>query len=200
MDADWSVECGADGPLVVIPWRNATGTLAYIDLRRFPGAICEIPEAVQWPTLAEALLRWNQTESPIFTAKCDVWAYPAGLFDAEDLPGFAFAQGCYIDLVPNAPEIFASFPAAEAQLRRWTGAAHALAGTDARCEWTLRRALLAEADNLPVPPPGGTYKEGFATTLYVWGYGPSPETAATAWGRALEGLIGPVLDCFGPSI
>jgi hypothetical protein len=200
MDADWSVECGADGPLVVIPWRNAGGDLTYIDLRRFPGAIRAIPEAVQWPTLAEALLRWNQTGSPIFTAKCDVWTYPAGLFDAEDLPGFAFAQGCYIDLVPNAPEIFASFPAAEAQLRRWTSAARSVAGAEARCEWTLRRALLAETDNLPVPSSDDAYQNGFATSLYVWGYGPSPETAATAWARALEALIVPVLACFGPSI
>ena len=194
MDADWSVECAADDPLVVVPWKNAAGTITYIDLRAFPDALTEIPEARESPALAAALHRWNQSDSPIFTAKCDLWAYPADLFDAEDLPGFAFAHGGYIDLIQRAPHLFASFPLAEAQLRRWTEVARSLATPNARCEWTLRRAWIAPPEHAPDLPSSETlYSKGFATTLYVWGYGASPQAAAAAWASALDCLVDPVL-------
>ncbi|HEX4020168.1 MAG TPA: hypothetical protein VHX63_03405 [Acidobacteriaceae bacterium] len=192
MDADWSVECGADDPLVVIPWKNVTGTVTYIDLRArsdIEDALKEIPEVVLYPTLAIALRLWNQASSPVYTAKCDVWMYPANLFDAEDLPDFAFAQGCYVDLIQTESDIFASFPAAEMQLRQWTEAARSIAIPDARCEWTLRRALIFPLGEVPGDEP----LKGFATTLYVWGYGASTQAAAASWAKALEHLIAPVL-------
>ncbi len=194
MDADWSVECAADDPLVVVPWKNVTETITFIDLRAFPDALTEIPETQQSPALAAALRQWNQPDSPIFTAKCDLWAYPADLFDADDLPGFAFAHGGYIDLIQHAPDLFASFSAAEAQLRQWTEAARCLPTPNARCEWTLRRAWIAVPEHAPgLSSLETTYDKGFATTLYVWGYGASPQAAATTWASALDCLVDPVL-------
>ena len=197
MDADWSVECAADDPLVVIPWKNASGTLTYIDLHACPDriedALKKIPEAVLYPTLATALRLWNHASSPVFTAKCDVWMYPANLFDAEDLPGFASARGCYVDLIQTEPNTFTSFSAAEAQLRRWTEVARSIAIPDARCEWTLRRALIFPLGETPGEPSGDEPLKGFATTLYVWGYGASTQEAAASWAKALEHLIAPVL-------
>lgn len=194
MDADWSVECGAEDPLVVVPWANAAGAIAYIDLRSTPDSLLEIPEAAQYPAIATALQRWNQPDSPIFTAKCDVWEYPETLFDAEDFPGFAFARGSYIDLIPNASEVFSSFTIAEAQLRRWTEAARTLIVPNARCEWTLRRAWIAMPQKTSgVPNVETSYNKGFSTTLYLWGYGATAQEAATAWIQALECLLDPVL-------
>ena len=193
MDADWSVACGADDPLVVIPWRNISGTVTYIDLRAFPAGIKDIPEAVQYPTLAVALQRWNQSDSPVFTAKCDVWVYPADLFDVEDLPGFAFAQGSYIDIIQRRSSLFDDFSAAEEQLRRWTQTARSFDLPDGRCEWSLRRAWIASAEEVPATSTDTHYHKGFATTLYVWGYGSSPQAASSAWTQALESFIEPVL-------
>ena len=189
MDADWSVQCAADDPIVVIPWRNVTGTVTYIDLRAFPKAIMQIPEAARYPAIATALRRWNQPDSPLYTAKCDVWMYPADLFDAEDLPGFAFAQGSYVDLLLRDPNLFADFPAAEAQLRRWTQTVRNIDLQNARCEWTLRRALIFPPGKHPGYPADVAPVQGFATSLYVWGYGATPESTATAWAAALESLI-----------
>ncbi len=201
MEADWSVACGAVDPLVVVPWGGevrdaATGKpIQYIDLRSTPDAILEIPEAVEYPDLAAALRRWNQPDTPLFTAKCDVWNYPAKLFDAEDLPGFACAHASYIDLLPIDPQIFSSFPACERQLRAWTEIARSIPLSASRCEWTLRPARIFSAASAPSVAAGGTSSplDGFATSLYVWGYGPSPQAAASTWATALEMLIEPVL-------
>lgn len=186
MQADWSVECGADDPVVVVPWATEDGSLRYIDLRLAPASIEQISEARQCPSLAAALRRWNTVTSPVFTAKCDVWSYPAELFDAEDLAGFAFAQGSYIDLISTENAVFRNFAASEKQLRDWTASAQSIPLRECRCEWTLRAALLFP------PAANSTPQNGFATTLYVWGYGASPQAAASGWANAIEMLIEPV--------
>ena len=211
MEADWSVECGPGDPTVVLPWVNASGSLSYLDLRGNPESIKNISEAAQFPALAFALERWNHLDSPVFTAKCDVWTYPADLFDAEDLPGFAFAQGSYVDLVSVAERSFADFPLCEAQLRRWTDLARTIPLPGARCEWTLRAAQIF--NSLPLPAnslPANSLpadnrlakplpRTGFATTLYVWGYGATAPAAATAWSTALRALVEPVLGAANPA-
>jgi hypothetical protein len=189
MLSDWSVECGADDPVVVLPWQSEDGSLRYFDLRRAPEAIEQISEARQFPTLASTLRRWNHPDAPIFTAKCDVWSYPADLFDAGDLPGYAFAQGSYIDLIPSNPEMFRSFAACENQLRIWTAIAQAIPLQECRCEWTLRSALIFPS---LVVGQGVSGQTGFATTLYAWGYGSSPQAAASAWSQAITALSDPV--------
>ena len=184
MLSDWSVACGADDPAVVIPWTGADGSIRYVDLRESPARADEIPEAEQYACIDRALRHWNQAGSPIFTAKCDVWAYAADLYDAEDLPDFAHAQGCYIDLLSTDSEKFSNFSASEKMLRAWNEAAQSIDATAARCEWTLRPARLLS---------GERYVDGFATTLYVWGYGESPQAAAAAWSAALLALVEPAL-------
>ena len=193
MQADWSVECGPDDPVVVLPWQSEDGSLRYVDLRLAPSGVEEILEAKQYPPLAAALRRWNAAGSPVFTAKCDVWSYPADLFDAEDFPGFEFAQGSYIDLVRTDMDIYRNFVACEQQLRVWTSTARAIALEQCRCEWTLRSALIFPPEAAVAPVPPSAAMAGFATTLYVWGYGSSPEEAGSAWANALEALIEPLL-------
>ena len=183
MEADWSVACGADDPTVVIPWSSEQESVRYIDLRAAPDNIDQIQEAARYPALAAALRSWNQPGSPVFTAKCDVWSYAADLFDAEELPGFQHAHASYIDLVAADLAVFSNFAACEQRLRSWTNHARSIELPPARCEWTLRRASFLSAGEIA----------GFATTLYVWGYGASPSAAADAWSAALVALIEPVL-------
>jgi hypothetical protein len=196
MEADWSVACGADDPVVVVPWGGevrdpSTGEpIQFIDLRSTLDAILEIPDAVEYPDLAVILRSWNRPDAAVFTAKCDVWNYPEKFFDAEDLPGFAFAHGSYIDLFPTNPAIFCSFTASERRLRCWTEAARSILLPASRCEWTLRPAQVLPPVNaifaqIGAPPP---FSGGFATSLYVWGYGQSPHEAALAWSSALLAL------------
>lgn len=198
MHADWTVACGADDPEVVVPWAGKDESLRYVDLRVALNSIHEIPEAAKYPCVAAALLRWNQPGTLLFTAKCDVWSYPAKLFDGEDLPGFACARGSYIDLLPVDIETFSSFAACERQLRSWTAIARSIALPASRCEWTLRPARILATNAAPAVEGKLSSQNGFATTLYIWGYGDTPESAEVAWAAALEALIEPVL-AFTPS-
>ena len=197
MDSDWIVACAADDPEVVIPWRGKNPALRFVDLRQSPGAIQEIPEAAEYPCVAAALQRWNQQGTALLTAKCDVWSYPAKLFDAEDLPGFAYARGSYIDLLPLDAATFASFEACERQLRAWTEISRSINLPACRSEWTLRPARIFSAGG-KLGPAQTSPRNGFATTLYTWGYGDSPEAAAIAWDSGLRALIEPV-STFSPS-
>ena len=191
MQSDWTVACAADDPEVVIPWAGKDPSLRFVDLRQSPDAIREIHEAAEYPCVAAALRRWNQPDTSLFTAKCDVWNYPAKLFDAEDLPEFDFARGSYIDILSADPATLPSFEACERQLRVWTEISRSIELPACRCEWTLRPARIFPA--LPLPAPAvNSSRNGFATTLYTWGYGDSPELAAVAWAAALQALIEPV--------
>ncbi len=190
MQSDWTVACTAEDPEVVVPWAGKDPSLRYVDVRSTPDSIQEIPEAVEYPCVAAALRRWNQPDIALFTAKCDVWSYPAKLFDAEDLPEFAHARGSYIDLIPLDAAMFGSFEACERQLRCWTETSRAIDLPACRTEWTLRPARIFPS--LAALTGNDSSREGFATTLYVWGYGNSPEAAAMAWDAALRGLIEPV--------
>lgn len=195
MHADWTVACAADDPWVVVPWSSKDETICYIDLRAAPERLEEIPEAAQYPCIAKALRRWNQPDTSLFTAKCDVWNYPAKFFDAEDLPDFDYAHGSYIDLLPIDAEMFSSFAACERQLRMWTEIARSIDLPASRCEWTLRPSRIMPSHLQPsvVAAKKSLPRDGFATSLYVWGYGSSPQSAASAWVAAVESLIEPVL-------
>ena len=153
MDSDWTVACAADDPEVVIPWSGKDSSLRFVDLRHSPEALLEIPEAADYPCIAAALDRWNQPDTKLFTAKCDVWSYPAKLFDAEDLAEFAFARGSYIDLLSSNTAMFSSFERGERQLRAWTEMSRSIDAPAARTEWTLRpaRIFLPSAEHVPAP-------------------------------------------------
>lgn len=191
MDSDWTVACAADDAEVVIPWAGKDPSLRYVDLRSAPHSIQEIPEAAEYPCVAAALQRWNQPDTSLFTAKCDVWSYPAKLFDAEDLPEFAFARGSYIDLLSADAAAFTSFETCERQLRALTEIARSIQLPACRSEWTLRPARIFSS--VPtLASAANSSRNGFATTLYTWGYGDSPQSAGIAWAAALQALIEPV--------
>ena len=86
MHSDWTVACGADDPWVVVPWAGKDRTMRYVDLRAAPDALMEIPEAAKFPSWLRRFSAGTSPSRSLFTAKCDVWSYPADLFDGEDLP------------------------------------------------------------------------------------------------------------------
>ena len=83
MLSEWSVECSADDPVLVVPWSDpsdSTGNRRFIDLRENPYDLDHLPEAEHYPPLMHALRALNAARSPVFTAKCDAWP-----LDAEEL-------------------------------------------------------------------------------------------------------------------
>jgi len=73
MDAEFSIELGREDPVLDFPWKDPTGKLAYVDLKRCPELLARIEEAERLPELGEFLRTVNSTRSMVETAKCDAW-------------------------------------------------------------------------------------------------------------------------------
>ena len=186
MFAEWSAECGADDPVLVVPWSAPPGMGSFVDLRENPYDLDHLPEAEQHPPLMHALRALNAARSPVFSAKCDAWALDQEeleplRFDLEATPvetphGFA----SYIDLVWRERGIFVSFHQQEQRLTKLARLAETLDHPYAALECVLRSALI----DLAGP------QEGFAFSLYVKALGTDPAHAYEHWARALEAMVG----------
>jgi hypothetical protein len=189
MLAEWSVECAAEDPVLVVPWMDPDGKTGFVDLRATPRDFDAVAEAEQHPPLMQALRALNATRSPFFTAKCDTWpmegdelehlqlnldARPA---DASTAPSFGFAS--YIDMVWRERSLFHSFHRQEQMLRRLTRLAAPLDRPAAMLDCVLRPALL----DLEGP------REGYAVSLYVKALGHSPQAAWREWAGALAAVV-----------
>ncbi len=192
MLADWSIECGADDPVLVVPWSAAPDERSsphlgphFIDLRENPYDLDQIPETEQHPSLLQALRALNANRSPVFTAKCDVWEMDADEFanlhlllspEAADLTqGFA----SYIDLIWRERTLFVSLHQHEQLLHRLIRHAEPLHLPHAAMECTLRPALI----DLTGP------QEGFALTLYIKALGHDASDAYRNWAEALAAVV-----------
>lgn len=184
MLASWSVECGADDPVLVVPWSDAGG-LHFVDLRENPYDLDQVAEAEQHPALMQALRALNAPRSPVFTAKCDAWAMDAeeleslqlelDLNSAEAPCGFV----SYIDLIWRDRPLFVSFHQQEQRLHRLARLLDPLDHPFALAEAVLRPALV----DLTGP------QEGFAVTLYVKALGTDAPHAYEHWTKTLEAVV-----------
>jgi len=203
MVADWSVECSAEDPVLVVPWKNEeasgetigeSGTSAspsaasFVDLRENPYDLDQIPEADQHPPLMQALRALNAPRSAVFTAKCDAWPLAADELEAlrdrldigetgYDAAAAGFAS--YIDLVWRDRSIFASFHQCEQLLHRLARLAAPIHQPLAMLDCILRPALV----DFTGP------REGFAISLYVKALAPDADAAKQTWASALEAVV-----------
>jgi hypothetical protein len=189
MLAEWSVECGEDDPVLVVPWssdpRDPSGSVHFVDLRENPYDLDHIPEAELHPPLMQALRALNATRSPVFTAKCDAWPMDGdeleatqmniGLAPADAPYGFA----SYIDCIWRERTLFVSFHQQEQRLRRLVRLLEPLDHPYVAVEAVLRPALV----DLTGP------QQGFAVSLYVKALGTDAPHAYEHWSRALEALV-----------
>jgi len=199
MVADWSVECSAEDPVLVVPWKfegtvedagasKGEDSADFVDLRENPYDLDQIPEADQHPPLMQALRALNAPRSAVFTAKCDAWAMKAEELDelrerldivageAGALPaGFA----SYIDLVWRDRSTFASFHQGEQLLHRIARFAAPIDQPLALLDCVLRPALV----DFTGP------QEGFAISLYIKAMAPDADAAKQTWGLALEAVV-----------
>ena len=124
MLSEWSAECGADDPVVVVPWASPDGLLHWVDLRDDPDALDHITEADEFPALLGALRALNGPRSPVFTSKCDAWSMDEDeLIDSrldlmleEEVALAGFTS--YIDLLPRDRAVLVSRPRVEGLLYR----------------------------------------------------------------------------------
>jgi hypothetical protein len=188
MLSEWSVECSADDPVLVVPWSDPSdpsGNRQFIDLREHPYDLDHLAEAEQYPPLMHALRALNAARSPVFTAKCDAWALDTeelgalrlnlDILDDETPAGF----GSYIDILWRERSIFASFHQQEQALHRLTRHAAMLDHPYAMLDCVIRPAL--------VDLTGA--QEGFAVSLYVKALGHDSQTAESNWTAALDAVV-----------
>jgi hypothetical protein len=191
MDADYSVEIGPTADALEIPWKDPDGRVLYVDLRGDPGSIERnvesIPEAQQFPALRQFLIELNSNRSAWQTAKCDVWAEAA---EPEDNTfGADFVHGCYVDVV-LAGEAASLRDSLKVHQRLARKAAQHLDNDEelqGAAEIVVRPCYFhpsAEAG-----ASGSTSWDasdgGYCFTLFLTGYGASPEEAADRWARTL---------------
>lgn len=184
MLTDWSAACGAEDPVLVVPWASPDGTLQWVDLREDPYAVNDIVEAEDHPALLAALRSLNGSRSPVFTAKCDVWPMDADELDAmrdemlldEEVAGAGLVS--YIDLLWRERATFASRHRMEQMLHKLDRLLTELPYSLAAAELTMR----------PAVTDLGTVAEGFAITLYVKGIGVDETEAAQRWDEALRAV------------
>ncbi len=188
MVADWSAECSADAPTLVVPWSDPATGAHFVNLRNEPYDLAEIHEAEQWPALGRALRSLNATRSPFLTAKCDAWKLESA--SAEDLALLAVELDVdpnearcgvsgYIDLLWRERKVFASAHQQTDRLDRLVRRASRLAHAEAGVQFILRPAMLDLNGAL----------EGFAITTYVTAIGPECESARVRWAAALDDIV-----------
>jgi hypothetical protein len=188
MLSEWSAECSADDPVLVVPWSDpsdSTGNRRFIDLRENPYDLDHLPEAEHFPPLMHALRALNATRSPVFTAKCDAWPLDVEELEtvraeldiiADEGPaGF----GSYIDILWRERSLFASFHLQEQMLHRLTRHAVPLEHPYAMLDCIIRPAMV----DLTGP------QEGFAVSLYVKAIGHDAQAAGENWAAALDAVV-----------
>jgi len=186
MEADWEFEVGPDAAGQAAPVIEAAWT-GFIDLEREPERARELPETAQMPGLAEALIRLNQTASPVWTSKCDVWPrLDAGDFDPDELdapPGsYAHAMGCYIDLLPRASRQWLEPETTAAECKRLCHLLRALPLRCCRADLIIRRAIIPQIASELKP-------QSLGVTAYLTSCGATQEAARQTIQAALSALV-----------
>ena len=89
-------------PLGVPYYRDAsdTSSASYIDLKREPHRVDEIPEAREWDSLRRLLNRLNAPQSQLMSLGCGVFIYPPDPPTAA-WNAYAYVGYCFADLARN---------------------------------------------------------------------------------------------------
>jgi hypothetical protein len=178
MDADFSVELGADDDALEFPWAEDE-SLRYYDLKRQPELLLEIEEARNWPELGALLESVNGAKSAFVTAKCDVWS-DGELSEAEEIYGASMKLACYVDVLYDdlhGDRRF-SFEDHEQLARRLCELLSRAPELPAAAEFVVRRCYFHDTGE-PVTP-------GFYLTCYLFGYGDEKAEARQRWGIGLS--------------
>jgi hypothetical protein len=144
MEADWEIEIGGDAPVIDAHWPGL------VDLRAETGRVQEIVETQLLPGLAEALMRLNSAESPVWTCKTDVFV-PERI-DPDELSATVdeatCAIACYIDVLMRGDQAW-NFPfKAERACRQLCARLREIPLRCCRVDLVIRRARVGDLNDL----------------------------------------------------
>ncbi|MGA2249024.1 hypothetical protein [Terracidiphilus sp.] len=180
MEADWEFEIGPDAPVIDASWESL------VNLAAHPEKATELPEAADFPQLAEALIRLNRPDAIVRTSKCDVW--PVNLdeesLDTDELdapPGMAeAASACYIDLTARDPQRWEKPDTIRQDCVDLCAQLRLVSLRCCRTDLVIRRAVFAG-------------KVALGVTAYLTACGQSEEAAKIVLGEALHTFADSVL-------
>jgi hypothetical protein len=176
LEADFSVEMGADDAVLEVPWAAPDGSLRYYNLRDHPELLAQIEEARRFPELARFLRGINGPGSAFESVKCDVWL-STEMEEAEEVFGASHKYGSYCDVVFRDGDKRVSFAEHEALARRLVELLKKAPEIPAAVEFVVRRCLFREDTK---------ERRGCAVTCFVLGYGRDEVQARRQWGIALK--------------
>ncbi|MBZ5665197.1 MAG: hypothetical protein LAO30_11390 [Acidobacteriia bacterium] len=176
MDADFSIELGAEDPVLDFPWTNPAGKLSYVDLKRHPEQIASIEEAQKFSELRECLRTLNSPTSKVETAKCDTWA-TTELTPEEEIYDASHKSASYVDLVFSDMDARLSLSCHQQFVKKLVELLRRVPEIPSSAEACVRRCYFGE---------GSAVQEGFYFTLYVSGYGNDEASALQNWGVGLK--------------
>src|SRR5512146_3203639 len=180
MDADFSVELGAEDETLFLPWSSDDGRLRYYDLKRQPDLLLYVDEAARWQELGEFLAQVNSAASRLQSAKCDAW-FTTELGQEEAVYGASGKFASYVDLVFAAEAPRFSFAQHEDWVKRLSKLLGRAPQISCAAEFVIRRCCYALA--------GKESRQGFCVTFYLFGYGDDEADARRRWGIGLK-LVG----------
>lgn len=188
MQADFSVELGADDETLAVPWSSPDGILRFYDLRQHPDLLLYVDEASQHRELAEFLAAVNSRLSRLQTAKCDAW-FSSELGEDEAIFEAVCKFASYVDLFFVQDETQASFPCHEQIADRLTRLLRLAPEVSAAAEFIIRRCFYQPGPQAEAGAAGDAVapaRQGFYITFYLFGYGDDEADARRRWGIALK--------------
>ena len=185
VQADFSVELGADDETLEVPWAAESGSPRYYDLKRHPELLLNLEEAVAAPELGEFLSKVKSPQSPLETAKCDAWP-SADMNPEEEIFEATHKFGSYVDLFfSDVPKRFL-FPEHEHLAKRLVQLLQRAPDIAAAAEFLIRRCFYHEEEEMPGQEE---IRDGFYITFYLFGYGKDEAQSRQNWAIGLN-LIG----------
>jgi hypothetical protein len=196
MQADFSVELGAEDDCLELPWSAEGGEPRYYDLKRQPELLLNVRETFDNRELGEFLAATNSSGSIVETSKCDTWMSEE-LDDEELIYGARCKFASYVDLVFSAPSPREKRAEPDEQLEfaRHEELARSVCGLlrrapeiSAAAEFVIRRCHYGKS--VPENPETKMEEEqrssGFGITFYLSGYGDDWAEARKRWNIGLK--------------
>jgi len=182
VQADFAVELGAEDETLEIPWAAEGGGPRYYDLKRHPELLSNLEEAVRAPELGEFLSKVNSLQSPLETAKCDVWS-STEINPEEEIFEATHKFGSYVDLFfSDEPKRF-SFPEHEHLAKRLIQLLQRAPEMPAAAEFLIRRCYFHEPEEVPGQEE---IRDGFYITFYLFGFGNDELRSRQNWAIGLK--------------
>jgi hypothetical protein len=182
VQADFAIELGADDETLEMPWAAEGGSPRYYDLKSHPELLVNLPEAERLPELSDFLSNVNSPQSPLETAKCDIWC-STEINPEEEVFEATHKFGSYVDLLfSNVPSRF-SFPQHEQLAKGLTQLLQRAPEIPAAAEFLIRRCYYHEQEQIPGQEE---IRDGFYITFYLFGYGEDEVRSRQNWAIGLK--------------